>query len=306
MEAPFLDELMTPVDDISVIRGEFGGGWQGTFCGSLAGIVSDTASRSDGSITLPAGQGDTTFRLHLWKKDMWEWLRASRQKIEEEMVGSPEWWCFSPSFYAHYVTVMPLINRYVQGSVIDLGCGLMPFRDVLIQREVLYHSLDLRPRSSAVTCVGDVQHMPLLTASYDSAICFEVLEHIPHPFQAVREIHRILKPGGVVIFSVPYLSRLHDQPHDYFRFTVYGLRLLFEEAGFEVLGIQAKGGIIAFLGHQISTLLLSIGWPVWGVRQAVWFLNKWLITYWLYRIDRALKTSDFFALGYVGVAQKGH
>jgi len=109
-----------------------------------------------------------------------------------------------------------------------------------------------------------------------------------------------------VIFSVPYLSRLHDQPHDYFRFTVYGLRLLFEEAGFEVLGIQAKGGIIAFLGHQISTLLLSIGWPVWGVRQAVWFLNKWLITYWLYRMDRALKTSDFFALGYVGVAQKGH
>ena len=238
---------------------------------------------------------------------MQEWLSASRRRIEEDLVGSSEWWYFSPALYAQYRTVAPLIDRYVQGRTIDLGCGLMPFRDLLRERGVIYHSLDLWPRLSEVTYVGDIQDMPMVpTAGYDSAICLEVLEHVPHPFRAAREIHRVLKPGGVAIVSVPHLSRLHDQPHDYSRFTIHGLRRLLEEAGFEVLEVQTKGGGFSFLGHQVSTLLLGTAWPVWGIRQVAWFLNKWLITYLLYRIDKILGASDLFALGYVGVARKPH
>jgi len=234
-----------------------------------------------------------------------ERLRANRFKIEQDLTGSPDWWYFSPALYAQYRVVAPLIEQYVRGKVIDLGCGFMPFRDLLIKKGVIYHSLDLWPRLSEVTFIGDIQDMSMVpSASYDSAICLEVLEHVPCPLCAVREIYRILKPGGVVIVSVPHLSRLHDQPHDYFRYTLYGLRYILEEAGFEVLEIHAKGGIFSFLGHQISTLLLGMVWPVWGIRQVVRFLNKWFITHLLYEIDRAAKTSDLFALGYVGVARK--
>lgn len=236
---------------------------------------------------------------------MQEWLLANRLKIEKDLARSLDWWHFSPALYAQYRTVVPLIDQYVRGKAIDLGCGLMPLRDLLIEKGVTYHSLDLRPRSSEVVYVGDIQDMPMVpTADYDSAICLEVLEHIPCPPRAIREIYRILKPGGVAIVSVPHLSRLHDQPLDYFRFTIYGLRYLFEEAGFDVLEIRVKGGIFSFLGHQISTLLLSTVWPVWGARQIVWLLNKWLITRLLYGVDRVARISDLFALGYVGVARK--
>jgi len=197
------------------------------------------------------------------------------------------------------------MRHYTHGKTIDLGCGNMPFRDLLADKVTTYHTLDLSARSDRVTYVGDIRDMSMISdASYNSAICLEVLEHIPDPLQAVREIHRILKPGGTVIVSVPHLSRLHDEPHDYFRFTIHGLCHLLESTGFEVLEIQKKGGMLSFLGHQVSTLLLSAVWPVPGLRQTAWFLNKWLVTQPCYRIDSLFDHSGILALGYVGVARK--
>jgi SAM-dependent methyltransferase len=140
--------------------------------------------------------------------------------------------------------------------------------------------------------------------SYDSALSLEVLEHVQDPWQAAGEIHRILRPGGILIVSVPHLSRLHEEPHDYFRFTVYGLQHLLETTGFEVVEIHRKGGLVSFLGHQVSTLLLSAVWPVAVLRKPVWFLNKWLVTRLWYRVDSLSNRSGIFALGYVAVARK--
>ncbi len=236
---------------------------------------------------------------------MKDWLQTTRKRIEKDLSNSSEQRYFSSSLYSQYHTVVPLIQRYVQGKTIDLGCGLMPFKNYLTNRVTTYHTLDLWPQSNKVTYVEDIQDMSTVpTASYDSAICFEVLEHIPDPFQGVREIYRILKPGGTVVISVPHLSRLHDQPYDFFRFTVYGLRYILEAADFEVLEIRDKGGLLSFLGHQISTLLLCATWPVPGLRQITWLLNKWLITRLLYVLDKMTGVPELFALGYVGVARK--
>ena len=117
-------------------------------------------------------------------------------------------------------------------------------------------------------------------------------------------MRRILRPGGTVIVSVPHLSRLHEEPYDFYRFTRYGLRYLFEQHGFEVLEIQKKGGLFSFLGHQVSTLWLGLVWPIPGLRQFAWFLNKWLITWPCYGLDRITDRSGLFALGYVGIARK--
>ncbi len=238
-------------------------------------------------------------------KGMWERLRFIRRRIEENLSQSTERWFFSPALYAQYRAVVPLIEDYVRGQVIDLGCGVMPFRELLARMGVVYHSLDLWPRSGEVTYVGDIQDMPMVpTAGYDAAICLEVLEHVPQPFRAICEIYRILKPGGIFILSVPHLSRLHDEPHDYYRFTIHGIRYLLHEYGFEILEIKVKGGLISFLGHQISTILLSLVWPICGARQIVWFLNKWFVTRLFYMIDQRFGIKELFPLGYVIAARK--
>ena len=236
---------------------------------------------------------------------MQNWLTASRERIEQDLARSPQRRFFSPAYLAQYQTVLPLLRHYIHGQVIDLGCGTMPFQDFLAGKVTVYHTLDLRPRSEKTTYVGDVQEMHMVgDASYDSIICLEVLEHVAAPTRAIQEMYRILRPDGVIILSVPHLSRLHERPHDYYRFTKYGLRHLFENAGFAVLDIQEKGGLFSFLGHQVSTLLLSAAWPAPGLRQVAWFLNKWFITRPCHGLDRATGSSGILALGYVGVARK--
>ncbi|NIV38353.1 MAG: methyltransferase domain-containing protein [Anaerolineae bacterium] len=236
---------------------------------------------------------------------MQNWLRSSRQQIDRDLAQSLHRRYFSAAFLAQYKAVLPAIDRHVRGKVIDLGCGTMPFRETLSDKAEVYHTLELRPTSEETTYVGDIQDMHMIeNGLYDSILCLEVLEHIPSPCMALREMHRILAPGGMVILSVPHLSRLHEEPYDFYRYTTHGLHYLLEEHGFEVLEIREKGGLFSFLGHQISTICLGMVWPVPGMRQLIWFLNKWLITLPSYGLDQIVDRSGIFALGYVGIARK--
>jgi SAM-dependent methyltransferase len=83
-----------------------------------------------------------------------------------------------------------------------------------------------------VDVVGDIHALPIPDESYDAVFCTGTLEHVRDPVQAVREIFRILKPGGLVHIDVPFIQGYHPDPVDYWRFTLEGLRLLcraFEE-----------------------------------------------------------------------------
>ena len=236
---------------------------------------------------------------------MKNWLKINRLKIERDLLTSKKRHLFSPLYYNQYKVPLELIQKYAKGDLIDLGCGDMPFKQYISGQVGLYDGLDLQPRSEEIKYVGDIQDMHMIPeAKYDSALCLEVLEHLPYPERALKEINRILKPGGYLILSVPHLSRLHDEPNDYYRFTRYGLKTILSRNNFNIITIEIRGGLFSFIGHQFSTLMLSLFWNIPLVKDIVFWLNSILITRLSYWVDQRLDRSGVFAAGYSAVAQK--
>jgi SAM-dependent methyltransferase len=86
-----------------------------------------------------------------------------------------------------------------------------------------------------VDVVADAYELPYADGSVDAVHCEAVLEHLEFPEAAVREMHRVLRPGGKAFAATPFLQPFHGYPDHYQNFTATGHRRLFERAGFEVL-----------------------------------------------------------------------
>ncbi len=154
----------------------------------------------------------------------------------------------------HDQTLKNSAQDYFNGRLIDIGCGTKPYRDLLrpfvtehvgVDHEGTFHSKD------NVDLFGTAYAIPTPDASFDSALCTAVLEHLEEPEQALRECYRVLKPGGVAIYSVPFIWHLHEEPRDFYRFSKYGLDYLFKKAGFEIIEIKALSGFWVTFGQLL-------------------------------------------------------
>lgn len=232
-------------------------------------------------------------------------IKNNRKLLNETLRDIEQRKFFSPSTLGHYNIVAPAIKKYIYGTTLDAGCGDMPYGRIIMEKASRYDSIDIEKRASGVTFLGDIQNMDMISdESYDCVVSFEVIEHVKEPAKAISEIARVMKKGGVFIVSAPHLSRLHEEPNDFFRFTRYGFRHLLESNGFSILEIKESGGIATFLGHQISTIILLPMWHIASVRKILFFFNKWFIVIPCNWIDRFIDKKKIFALGYICVAKK--
>jgi SAM-dependent methyltransferase len=212
---------------------------------------------------------------------------------------------FSPLALSLDQELLSRLRRLASGDFLDLGCGAMPYRPKVIPIVATYDSLDIEARAPGVTILADVQAMPEVPDScYDTVLCSEVLEHIPRPEAALAEIHRVLRPGGRLLLSVPFLSRLHEEPHDYFRYTEHGLKDLLVRQGFVVEEVTPIASVCSFLGHQVSTVLVAGTWRIPVLRDIVFALNLVAIVLPCYWLDRFLMPRRKLPAGYVAVALK--
>jgi SAM-dependent methyltransferase len=95
-------------------------------------------------------------------------------------------------------------------------------------------------------------------------LAIEVFEHLRNPAQAAAEIHRVLKPGGKALVTIPFMFHIHADPHDYQRLTKDGLMVVFEE--FDTVQIQPFGGRL----HVVSDIVTTIAKPFAFLRCVNW------------------------------------
>ena len=144
----------------------------------------------------------------------------------------------------------------LRGRVLEIGCGrtgrrgrFRPPTKGISQWIYLDRGLARSP-----SVCGDAVHLPILPVVFDAIVCLEVLEYVWTPASALAEIHRVLKPGGALVLSTPFLHRV-DAADDYWRFTEPALRRLLHESGFEVVQCRAQGGAFAVAASVLRSVV---------------------------------------------------
>lgn len=176
----------------------------------------------------------------------------------------PQWLLGDPSGASLYIkTLKP-------GRVLDIGCG-DGWAEAQLPAGCEYLGLDnfvtgKSRYNSRPDVFADASALPLGNASIDVVLILEVVEHLRQPRETLIEIARVLRPGGCLFISLPFLYPIHDAPHDYQRYTIYGLKREMEVSGFHVEEIKGTLGSIQTAGMLSCLALGGMGLEAWRKR----------------------------------------
>jgi 2-polyprenyl-3-methyl-5-hydroxy-6-metoxy-1,4-benzoquinol methylase len=230
---------------------------------------------------------------------------ARRARLEDRLSETGTARDLSLARHRLHSHVSAAIERYVSGDCLDIGAGRSPYASLLEAATESVFVVDIEDRSGRVDRIADIQDMAQIgSGSFDSAICTQVLEHVPDPRRAVTELARVLRPGGHLVVSVPHLSAIHEAPTDFYRYTRYGLEALAVAAGLEVLQIKPTGGLVSFVAHGASVALLTTLGSVPGMFRVARALNDVLLVKLAGLLDRVVGMSGRYPCDYVLVALK--
>lgn len=148
------------------------------------------------------------------------------------------------------------------GRILDIGAADRWIRPHL-QAGVDYVALDYPATGEALyrarpDVFADAARLPFADASMDAVLCLEVLEHVPDPAAVMSEVARVLKSGGRLWLSMPFMYPVHDAPHDFQRHTAYGLQRDLQRAGLVQVSLAASCGSIQTAG-LLACLALAGG-----------------------------------------------
>ena len=232
-------------------------------------------------------------------------LFNNRLKINKDLKNAVRRRYFTPILFGSYESTTNALKSNLSGICLDIGCGDMPYKETIEKYVERYDTSDIEERIEGVTYVCSSTDMGIIPDNeYDSVTCLQVLEHVPDPFKSISEMNRILKPGGILLITVPHLSRIHEAPYDFFRYTKFGLREILEKSGFEVQSIEEQNGLFSFLGHQISTVFLALFWGIPLLKWLCFLLNILFVVYPCVLLDRIPFIRMLYPQGYICIAKK--
>ena len=179
-----------------------------------------------------------------------------------------------------------VIKKYLKGKLIDIGCGSKPYKQMVnkyVDEHIGLDHKDTLHYSDNIDLFGTAYEIPAKDNSFDSAICTAVLEHLEEPELALSECYRVLKKGGIAIYTVPFIWHIHEEPRDFYRFSQYGLEYLFKKVGFEVVELNALSGFWVTFGQLFVYKIYEYNKGIIKFTQVIPFLG-----FFIQRMSRIL------------------
>lgn len=168
---------------------------------------------------------------------------------------------FNSSRYRLWQEIVAFAALVPDGAlVLDAGAGNAPYKELF--QHAQYESADFQKVNNKTyassTYVCDLQSIPVENCRFDFIIFNQVMEHLPEPQIVLAELYRVLKAGGKMIFTGPFFFEEHEQPYDFYRYTQFGLRHLFNSTGFVIERLYWLEGYFSTIGYQLKGMALYL------------------------------------------------
>ena len=168
--------------------------------------------------------------------------------------GPGRWsvWRYNWLIHERVIAALVRARPHARGVLLDVGCGDRPFARWFDGHVTRYLGTDLAASrylgEARPDAFARAERLPFRAGSVDTVLGLSMLDHLPEPGLLLAEAHRVLRPGGMLLLEFPQMVPLHDEPHDYFRFTRHGAAWLLERGGFEAIEFIPMGGLMTRVG----------------------------------------------------------
>lgn len=174
---------------------------------------------------------------------------------------------FNPPLRSPYYFIrkglLQKIKQYaplLKGDMLDFGCGSKPYQS-LFTNTTTYIGIDYENTghphlNEQIDVFYNGVTLPFEANTFDAILASEVFEHVFNLEEIVPQLHKILKPGGKILITCPFVWNEHEVPHDYARYTQFALKHLLEKNGFKIL-VQDKVGDSFTAIHQLKLVYFS-------------------------------------------------
>ncbi|NUM79924.1 class I SAM-dependent methyltransferase [bacterium] len=204
-------------------------------------------------------------------------------------------------------------KQYFRGCLLNAGCGDNTYEYLYkntIERQVRFDWPLTQHGHSYIDAYGSVMELPFANESFDCILCTEVLEHVPEPLKTLKEFNRVLKKDGTLILTVPFLHQVHEHPHDYFRYTYYGLIYILKQADLNIVAMRARGELLAVTFFFIRKTFFRLLSRIIGSRlcsKLPWLLiDTFYLKIFRKKIFKLNPEQTSYTLGYTIVARKAN
>lgn len=145
----------------------------------------------------------------------------------------------------------------ITGKTLDIGCGTKPYMHLYRSNEYVGLEIDTpqNRKDKSAEFYYDGKYFPFEDDTFNSVVANEVFEHVFNPDEFINETLRILKPNGLILLTMPFVWDEHEQPHDFARYSSFGIKALLEKHGFEIVEQRKSTDDIRVIFQLLNTYI---------------------------------------------------